>query len=912
MRKGIITGFAVALVAAGAILVAAPKAVIAAVFPRILSLATGYDISFGDERLELNHAALLRVRVSRGGEPVLEAARIDIGFSLRDLLPGSKHRYGIGSIAIDRPTLTLVRHKDGSYNVVFPRPGGPAPIGPVPANLVPLAMTLRIRDAAGDVRAPFALDPQSRTFKVRGVNLDATVDSAARTHYTLSGSFIEHPDEPFTATGTIDIERGFAMHHVYAAAIPLRAIANYFIDSDAAQILAGTASNFDARIYSLDVPPSGPVAYHVSAGLDVSNGGLAIIGLARPLGDIAGHLQLVDDTFFAKGLKATLAGAPVVVTGGIYDFAAPKYQLGITARSDLAKLRAVFSFSQDQPVSGSADVGVLVEGELDAPVIVANVDASNVAYRKVPLRDVHANVAFSNGTLLLAPVRARTSGADLAITGTVTAKIPTHSQLVLHISAPADRLPYAGELLGSEPLVADAFLDGHDEKFSVRGSLASTRGADRVAANFTFEPGGIISIAPFWLNTQRGVVDGAYHLDRSRDASNFWLTAAGLDLRAPDHASFLDAALPQVPPIDGHIDRVAIEGGGPSGPKAFAAGTLTASAMRVAGVRIDTLDARFAGTVGHAMIEPARATGPWGTIAGRGEFDNDVLVVRGEYRGELRGLRPFLGNVSAGGTIAGPLALAVAPGRITVQGDNLELRNANIRGIPLSRVSGTIALAGGVLHVYSARAKLAGGEAVAAGTYDTQRRGANALSIVASGLQAAGLHAIGIPLDAGRVDADGRFSAQAPLPQFDGGVAVADGRVQHYRVAGSGIVHLGGAALRFENLVGALDGTYALARGGVSALTGGAPQYAMHADVPAGDLASALRTLAIPGFASDGTFNASLAIGGRGLQPSVRGLIGVPAGSVNGLPFVDAAATVSADPGGVIARRGNVLVGDTA
>ena len=915
MRKGIILAVVAAVVVVVAILVGARQSVFAAAFPRIISLATGYDVAFGDQRFEVNHLALLHVHVSKRGEPVLDAARIDIGYSLRDLLPGSKHRYGVGSISIDHPRVTLVRHKDGSYNVTFPQGGGPAPIGPVPVNLVPIAMTVRIRDAEGDVRAPYALDPQSRSLKVHGVNFDAVVNTNARTHYALRGAFIEHPDEPFRAVGTIDAVRGYAMHHAYAAAIPIRSIANFLIDSSAARILAGTASNFDARLYSLDVQPGLPVNYHVSAQLDVSNGGLAIIGLARPLGDIRGRLQVVDDAFFARKLEGTLAGAPVTVTGGIYDFAAPKYRLGLTTHGDLATLRSVFTFSQTQPVTGMADAGVLVEGDLSAPIVVATVDGTGVAYGKIPLSNVHTQLAFANDTLFLAPAVAHAEGADISLRGTLrAAKADTHSEFALHVTAPADRLPYAGEVLGQEPLVADALLDGRNGTFTAHGSMASARGVSRAAATFDLGPSGIVTVSPFWAHTERGTLDGAYHLDRGGNASSFWLVANGLQLTAPRHTSFLAVTLPKVPAFDARIDRVALEGGGPSGTAAFAAGTLSARAVRVSGFSIDALDTRFAGTVAAMAVEPARASGPWGTLAGSGELSNGALIVRGDYHGTLSGLRQFLGNAPAHGTVDGPVALAVDGRGVTIQGDDLALHDASVRGVPLTRASGTFALANGVLRVYNAHAALAGGDVVAAGSYDTAKSSARtALSVVAAGIDGAHLKSLGIPLDAGIIDADGTLGPQSPLPKFDGGVSVRNGRVQKYGVTGSGIVHLGGSAASLSNVVGGFDGTYALASGRVSELTSrGGPAYAIQAHVPAADIARALSTLAIPGYASTGTFNASLAIAGRGLAPSVSGPIGVPAGAINGLPYVDGRATIKADRAGIIARRGFVQVGATS
>ena len=63
---------------------------------------------------------------------------------------------------------------------------------------------------------------------------------------------------------------------------------------------------------------------------------------------------------------------------------------------------------------------------------------------------------------------------------------------------------------------------------------------------------------------------------------------------------------------------------------------------------------------------------------------------------------------------------------------------------------------------------------------------------------------------------------------------------------------------------------------------------------------------------TDGSFNAQLHIAGRSVTPNVSGHVGVPVAEVNGLPFVDGSAQLSADPSGVSIRHGAVLVGTTA
>src|SRR6202030_1378553 len=114
-----------------------------------------------------------------------------------------------------------------------------------------------------------------------------------------------------------------------------------------------------------------------------------------------------------------------------------------------------------------------------------------------------------------------------------------------------------------------------------------------------------------------------------------------------------------------------------------------------------------------------------------------------------------------------------------------------------------------------------------------------------------------------------------------------------------GTIRLSGDAVSLRRMLGALGGTYAHVDGSIGDLSSGSPAYGLDANVPAGSIAPALHAFGLPNYMTAGSFNARLRIGGRSAAPSVSGQVGVPAGDVNGLPFVDGSATLSADPSGV-------------
>ena len=875
----------------------------------LASVASGYRITWGDQRFGSAHAALLDVHVrSAEGEPVLDAQRVDLWYSLRDLLPGSKHRYGITAVAVDRPVLTLIKHQDGTYNVRLPKAAAPAgPENPQLPNRVPIALTVRVRDASGSLRAPFAPDPSARYLGIEHVAINANINSQLRTSYTIDGAFTERTPQPFHAKGVIDVPRGFAMHHAFAGAVPLRTIGNLIINQQTSKILAGTATRFDGRAYALDVEPDRPIKYHIGASIDVADASLQVLGLARPIEHINGQLQLVDDAFFARSLRARVADVPVHVAGGIFAFASPQFRFGVDGSGNLDALRSVLWFAHAQPISGNAHVGTLIEGNVSSPIIDVALDSTAPVYRGIPLHDVHVALTLHNGTVTLAPLLASAGDARVALNGTMQLGPTVHSELVAHLNGPADALPYAGEVLGNEPLVGDAVLYGDDLNFHGSGSVVSAVDPNRAGAVFALAQDGVLDVEPAWLHIDGAVMSGGYALDRKNDRSAFWIDASHLALHAPAATSVLAAAVAHPPPVDGIVDRAQLAGGGPSGMGAAVGGVLDMHDAHVAGVDFRVLRAGFAGTAGGLGARNVYAAGSWGSIAGTGSFSTGGFAVTGAYDGTLHGLQPFLGGITGDGRVHGPASLAYTNGTVTVSSPGLALDDASIHGLPVTAVTGAAEIDGGVVSVSSLHARAANGDLVAAGTYGSPD---GRLALIATGLDGSRLRSIGIPLDSGTVAANGTVGAGAPLPSFDGGVAVADGRSAQYHVEGTGIIHMAGDGLRMEQTLGALDGTFAFLDGRVDDLTGGA-RYALGAHVPAGDIARTLNTFGYGTIPATGTYAAALDVGGTGVSPSVDGPVTVAAGTINGLDYTNAAALFSADHSGASATNGRVDVAST-
>ena len=878
----------------------------------------GYSLRTADFNIGWSSAAVWDLHVTHGGEPVLDVRRAVVGYSLRDLLPGSRHRFGLKAVEIDGATLWLIRHRDGSFNVAIPH--GAAPHGPQRVNSVPLSFTLALRDSRIVLREPQAYDASAKELRIDQLDGNGSIDTAAVTRYRLTGAFEERGPRRFTVAGRVDAVAGYALHHASAPYFPARALANYFADTPAVRVLGGEAHDFDARIYAFDVVPNVAPKYHVSLTLDVSGGRLAIQALDAPVEGLRARLQVVDDAFFVRGAQANLAGLPLHIEGGGYDLTGAltgraQLRLGVWGDGDLSALRRAFAFARPQPIAGAARLGVLVHGAIDDPVIVARVTAPHASYRAMPFDGLAAGVVYHSNTVALAPVRVGYGGIAVRVDGTMEIGRHLHSRFALHVEGPASRLPYLDEMLGPEPVVVDAAATGDDLLFHIVGSAASQRGVQRLAALVDTNPNGTAAVEPFWFHTERGNLDAAYRLDRPHGTSAFWLASSGLRMRAVQYKTFPGVSLPQMPPVEGSSVGMTLAGGG-SGNDIVLAGNVSGADASIAGVKFHAVEAAFGGTLREAAVNLLRASGPWGTFAGHGAFSSQRFVAVGAYRGSFEGLQPFLGNAITGhGPIAGTVGIGIEPSRILVQGSDLAMPGATLHGIPIDRASLTLAVEGDRLRVFSANARAAGGDIVAAGTLAlsaaAQRSGPNAVALIARRLQAAQLRGIGLPLDSGTLSAVGTLAAGAPLPSFGGDVAIDRGSMAHFTMTGNGAIRLAGDAVELRNVVGALGSTYALVDGRIADLESGSPAYALDATVPAAQIAPALHSFSVPNFMTDGTFNARLRVAGRSVAPSVSGHVGVPAGDVNGLPFIDGSAWLAADPSGVAIRDGSVLVGTT-
>jgi len=889
----------------------ARHALVAFVIGRTLTLATGYDVRFSDQRIGKTHGALLNVHVGRKGDPVLEARRIDFSYALRDIFPGGHHRFGFVSLTIERPTITVVRHRDGSYNLSKYFGSSASVPRATREAATPLLFNARVRGGTILLHddAPSARDLADQRFE--NVAIDASVQSDARTRARLDADYearthLDAPLQryPIALRSTIDYGRGYATHRLRAAHVPLRGLLSYMIHADAVRFDAGLADDLDLRVYALNIRLDRDIDYHVGGSTRVRDGQLSIRSLAQPIRALRGTLDLTDGGVTTRDLRAEFGGAAILARGGIADFAKPTFRLGVRGAVDLHTFRRALHFSREEPVRGDVRVEALIENDVDDPLILIAFAAPALSYAALPIRDTHGLVAIYDDYALLGNVRGRYAGIAAAVDGRFVLEKKTGTLLAVRARAAADDLPYAENLLPGAQVDVVGLLSGINDAFATRGVLAASGTGKRANGFFFLDARGRGELGPLDLaDAGGGTLHAAYRSERDTSSSAVWADADGYPVREIMHPRVLPGVhVPAFPALGGSFGgRIA----GAGTPDFFGiVGRVRARDLLVAGRRIGGGRANLEGTLDALALSDVDIAGALGRFRGEVAIARTTVDLRGRYTGDLAQLTPFTGPIGARGAVDGPLAVAISKTKTVVQSDGATLRKVSVQGVPVDAAAGTIAIdERGRATVYAARARIGTRAAVAV-------RNGDAFALSAAGLSAAALHAAGGPLTGGAVSFFGIGQLARDGPRFSGDVLVARGRIGGYTFDGDASVDFAQRAVAIRSGVGAFGGTYGFFGGNVANL-GFTPRYAIDARVPEGDIRTLRQALGFGDLPFEGSFDAAVRITGAGNRPAVAGRIVVPEGNVDGLNFRHGRATLVVDAGGANARLGHVDVGST-
>ncbi len=912
-RRVVIVAAAVAALLV--VLIAARHAIARSVLQSVLSGATGYQVTIGDQTLGTHHAVLFDVHVVKNGDPVLDAQRVDVEYALRDIFPGGQHRFGFAAISILKPVLTITRHADGT--LTFNRTGGTSGAPPTATRkaAAPYYFTARVRDGVIRLVDVAPLQPDLANQSIENVSIDASVKSDARTTAKVDGILLGRRAPgaalsrfPLAERTVIDVQRGISLSTIRAAELPLRGVLGFVIHSRAVRFDDGVLANVDARYFALASRPDQDFAYRLGGGADLRGGRIAVAGLAREVRDLQAPLIVTDDTLAATSIDGTVGGAPLHGRGALYDlFGRPSVRLALSGDGDLRDLRGLFNFSAHLPLSGAAHLETVLESELAHPLVRTSLDAQRITYARYPLEALDGVVDFYNGTVSVGGMRGRFGVANLMLGGRVIlSRAGNDVVFALSGHGPGRSLPYAEVVAPDADVVAEVLLEQPPgQGYTARGTIAAN-GRTTGSGTFAVNPRGVGEFGPFLFTRAGESLAGGFELQRPISLSAGWLHARGFRLADVRKAAVLPGVrVPALPALAGVIDGD-LAGGGT--PDAFGlAGVLRGRDLRYGRYALGSGSVRLGGTMGDVRLAAIQLDGPLGRFSGNGAYTQGLFALDGRYDGSLAQLRPFIADTSARGEVHGPVRATLAQNRIVVQTTGAALSGGSVRGVAVDRVAGTIAVDGNALRVVAADGSVGGARAVAADA-------GGPFLVSAPELPVAALRGTGIPLGSGLVSVYGEADLRGGAPRFDGVVGLTDGVASGFPVSGGADLALSGGTARISSGVGALGKTYGIFTGqvgGIGATGPGALAYDLNADVPIGDVAELRHALRLPVKYLEGSFSATLRVRGSGARPTVAGDVSAPEGSYNGLAFRDARAGVALTRNSLAASGGSLTVGST-
>ncbi len=888
-------GWPFRLLLGGGIVVAVAVLVVWALGPTLLrsaissaGKAAGYGVSYDRIALRGGRVTILRPDVTGiAGAPLFTAQKIDVAYSLRDLF-NRTYLSGVHGVEIDRPKITIIHYKDGTYNFKLP-----------PSNAANKSQPFQIpkiravvKDGSVGILDETRIFAHSRRLTIENIQLAADVDPRRRSRLSGGLTILEQGGKfPFSIAGTLDETRGYELSRVTAKTLALAPLLDYALNSTTLHVSNGVLNDIDARFYGL-LDKHGVMQRHVSATANLDHFQPYLGGIAKPLRDGRGSLRVYDNGLTIPKVDGSIAGVPVRIAGAIYDLSKPKLRLGITGRGDLRSLITLSDSAKKFPISGPIAFQLFVEGDSTQPTTLASFSSPRIVYQKIPLERPSGLVALHGTSTTILRASAGYDGIGATARGNVVAQKHTAVDLLANVSASAQRIPYAAQILGAMTVAGTVVAAGTDAKLATSGVVDGTTPTQQLAGTFAVNGAGEGTVGPITLDGPNG--RGLYArvaLDRPRASGgaafvalrNFGVTTRGAQPSLPG------IALAQAPPIEGTLDANlagAFEG------KRFTLGG-DAHAYKAVALGYPIEDLTFRGSV----------------------RDGSHVAAQVRYRGSLGALAAANGGkIVARGRVDVPVDI-VADGttHAIAQIADARFENASVGGVAIDALEGTVGIRGKAIDVYAARARLGGQVLVARGSFGN----GGTLEVSASDIDLAALRSAGLPVEAGTVSAIARVGGTAAAPLVDGGVAASGVRLTNPKLATLALAAATGLSFAGDTLtlrdgsvlagpaLGTLDGSVTGLRSGAKGA-----RYAFDANVHQADIGTFARLLRAPQY-PEGTLDANVHVAGRGSAPAVAGRLTIPQGSINGLNYRDATVALAGTAAAITARGGRVTVGSS-
>ena len=830
-----------------------------------LGAATGTHVSVGTLDLHAGHATLHDVRLSaHGGEQLAFIPRAEVVYNLRDLLPGSRHLYGLHSITIYRPQITVIHNPDGTYNLPSLGKRGPAR-----QNATPMQFRLRVSGGSLEIIDRTRLDPRSRHITIAGVDVNARVNTAGRTRYAARMAYAERgASYPIAGHGTIDNTLGLNYQRWTAAHLPLPQIVNYALNNAKIRLLAGFLDGLDVRYYG-----------KIAGSATLRGGVVSMQGVAAPITDVRGPLDLTGDGLTTPHIDASIAGAPIRVHGAIYDLAHPKFRLAVDAHGELARLKSLTTAAARLPLRGPIALSLLVEGSARSPLALILAHSPRIDYRAMPLRNPSGLLAFDGHTATVLNLGVQYGGFTLGARGRMAlARAPYALDAIATLHGPSAELPYASSLLPAMTLDGTVLATGSTiKRVQTHGVLEGAGSSGSLASIFTMSSRGVGSAV---LHAPSIYAKAA--IDHPHGRVSVLMHARDLAIAPGAPASLPGLSVKPLAPVRGILsgDLFASRANDSLG----LLGNIDLHDARYGRFAVADANARFGGTPGDVQVPALYATGNFGTLRAKGTISaSNRVALEGRYSGALSQVASAAGNLPVHGYVDAPIALLYNGKDAVAQIRGARLQGVALGGIGIHALSGTVALSSSGVSVYAARAQVgAGGNVIAAGGLGNGRQ----LAFAASQ----------IPIAGGYADAAGIAHGALRSPSADGTLLVHGVHYAGYAIGGASSFHYAGGAASVADAAIAAGPAVVTAQGNVW------PRYDLTAN------ASGLVSYA----QFRGAVDANVRVTGAGKTPYVSGTVRVPEGNVHGLALRDMHARIAGTPQDFALTGGSVLVDETA
>ena len=599
----------------------------------------GYTVDFDRLDVGLTQAIASGTKVTnRSGEPVFDAPRVEVHYAIGYVLPGSsRRRFGISALDIERPTITLIHHADGTYNIALPKNGGSAK-----PDTSPIDLRMRVRNGSVVFLDRYVVPGQERRQRIVGLAADAVLAPHAHSYYKVDFNLDDgHALHPVIGRATFDADRGYEAQRWTAADVPIGPLVDFALPSHAINVVDGDLRNVDGRIYAF-VDPDGTTHPHLSLRADLTGGKVYVSGIGKPLRDARGTFLAYDNGLTTKGVDATIAGVPLHVAGGVYDLAAPKLEFVLTGRGELAQLQQAIAPAQRQPLTGDLTFAVRALGSVSTPVVSGTFSAPQMVYRGYPFQRPGGTFSIHGENLDLIGVHLAYGPIDAEAHGTLALQKQVGTNLVVTVHGDGDKLPYVPQLLRGLPLTAVVHVEGVGAKLATAGVVYGDASNGALDGMFNVDGGGNGVIGPLSITRNDGAsLYARVAIDRTKSTALGVLDAHQFSLLPAKMVPLPGLRTTALPPIAGTLDAQIV--GGLDSDRLDA----LSGHLRLAGLRYGAISGGATADLGTAadgtQRGDVRVASSLGTLNGTAAYAAGLVGFDGRLHASFAQLAPLTG-----------------------------------------------------------------------------------------------------------------------------------------------------------------------------------------------------------------------------------------------------------------------------